>query len=71
MITKPKGECRPTRLHATRLLHERVVLLTVVTERAPFVSEAERMKVEPLDKGFTEMTLAFWVRRGARGAGRL
>jgi KUP system potassium uptake protein len=41
------------------VLHERIVLLTVVTERAPFVAEAERMKVEPLDKGFTEMSLHF------------
>jgi hypothetical protein len=31
----------------------------VVTERVPFVGEAERMKLEPLDKGFTEMSLHF------------
>jgi KUP system potassium uptake protein len=37
-----------------KVLHERIVLLTVVTERAPFVTEAERMQLEPLDKGFTE-----------------
>ena len=42
-----------------KVLHERIVLLTVVTERVPFVVEAERMKLEPLDKGFTEMSLHF------------
>jgi KUP system potassium uptake protein len=42
-----------------KVLHERIVLLTVVTERAPFVAEAKRMELEPLDKGFTEMSLHF------------
>jgi KUP system potassium uptake protein len=46
-------------LRHNKVLHERIVLLTVITERTPFVSEAERMKVEPLDKGFTEMSLHF------------
>jgi KUP system potassium uptake protein len=46
-------------LRHNKVLHERIVLLTVVTERVPFVSEAERMKLEPLDKGFTEMSLHF------------
>ena len=46
-------------LRHNKVLHERIVLLTVVTERTPYVSEAERMKVEPLDKGFTEMSLHF------------
>jgi K+ transporter len=32
------------------VLHERIVLLTVVTERVPFVAEAERMEIESLDK---------------------
>src|ERR1700722_3696771 len=46
-------------LRHNKVLHERIVLLTVVTERVPFVAEAARMKVEPLDKGFTEMSLHF------------
>ena len=46
-------------LRHNKVLHERIVLLTVITERIPFVSEAERMTVEPLGKGFTEMTLHF------------
>jgi KUP system potassium uptake protein len=46
-------------LRHNKVLHERVVLLTVVTERAPYVNEAERMLIEPLGKGFTRMTLRF------------
>jgi KUP system potassium uptake protein len=46
-------------LRHNKVLHDRVVLLTVVTERVPYVAEAERMTLEPLDKGFTEMTLRF------------
>ncbi len=46
-------------LKHNKVLHERMVLLTIVTERAPYVAEADRMTVEPLDKGFTEMTLRF------------
>ncbi len=46
-------------LKHNKVLHERIVLLTVLTERVPYVDEAERMTLEPLDKGFTEMTLRF------------
>ncbi len=46
-------------LKHNKVLHERVVLLTVITERVPFVEGAQRMTVEPLDKGFTEITLRF------------
>ena len=42
-----------------KVLHERIVLLTVITERVPYVAAAERMKLEPLDKGFAEMSLHF------------
>ena len=51
-------------LRHNQVLHERIVLLTVVTERTPFVVEAERMKLEPLDKGFTEMSLHFGFAEG-------
>ena len=51
-------------LRHNEVLHERIVLLTVVTERTPFVVEAERMKLEPLDKGFTEMSLHFGFAEG-------
>ena len=46
-------------LRHNKVLHDRIVLLTVVTERVPFVPDDERMTVKPLDKGFTEMTLRF------------
>ena len=46
-------------LRHNKVLHERIVLLTVITERIPFVSDAQRMVIEPLGKGFTEMSLHF------------
>jgi len=46
-------------LRHNKVLHERVVLLTVITERIPYVAEAERMTLVPLDKGFTQMALHF------------
>ncbi len=46
-------------LRHNKVLHERIVLLTVVTERMPYVEGAQRMTAKPLDKGFTEMTLRF------------
>jgi KUP system potassium uptake protein len=46
-------------LRHNKVLHDRIVLLTVITERVPYVAETERMTLEPLEKGFTEMTLRF------------
>jgi len=46
-------------LKHNKVLHERIVLLTVITERVPYVADAERMTLEPLEKGFMEMTLHF------------
>ena len=46
-------------LRHNKVLHDRIVLLTVVTERVPYVAETERMALEPLGKGFTAMTLHF------------
>ncbi len=46
-------------LKHNKVLHERIVLLTVITERVPYVGDADRMTLEPLDKGFMEMTLHF------------
>ena len=51
--------CLLDNLKHNKVLHERIVLLTVLTERAPFVAEAERMELEPLGKGFTQMSLHF------------
>ena len=46
-------------LKHNKVLHERVALLTVITERVPFIQGAQRMTVQPLGKGFTELTLRF------------
>jgi KUP system potassium uptake protein len=39
-------------LKHNKVLHERVVLLTVIPEEVPFVDEADRMRVEVLEGGF-------------------
>jgi KUP system potassium uptake protein len=46
-------------LRHNKVLHERVVLLTVVTERLPHVPEAERVTVEQLGKGFCRIIVRF------------
>lgn len=46
-------------LKHNKMLHERVVLLTVITERVPYVAETCRMTVEALGKGVAEMILHF------------
>lgn len=46
-------------LRHNKVLHERVVLLTVVTERVPFIDTSERFQIEPLGKGFTRVILHF------------
>jgi len=39
-------------LKHNKVLHETVVLMTVVTEEVPWVSAKDRVEVEALDKGF-------------------
>jgi KUP system potassium uptake protein len=46
-------------LRHNKVLHERVFLLTVVTERAPHVSEAERITVTELGRGIIRMIVRF------------
>ena len=46
-------------LKHNRVLHERVVLLTVRTEDTPRVAEAQRVSVEPLAKKFYRVTLRY------------
>jgi KUP system potassium uptake protein len=46
-------------LRHNKVLHERVFLLTVVTERAPHVPEAERITVTELGRGITRMIVRF------------
>jgi KUP system potassium uptake protein len=42
-----------------KVLHERVVLLTVLFEDKPFVTDRNRLQVEKLGKGFFEVSLRF------------
>src|ERR1043165_810704 len=42
-----------------KVLHERVVLLTVLFEDKPFVTDRNRLQVEKLGKGFFEVRLRF------------
>jgi KUP system potassium uptake protein len=52
----------PTLLHNlehNRVLHERVILLTVVTNNTPHVPEEERLSIEPLGQGFYRYTLRY------------
>jgi KUP system potassium uptake protein len=46
-------------LRHNKVLHERVVLLTVTTERVPRVPEAERVMAEELGKGIARVTVRF------------
>ena len=46
-------------LRHNKVLHERVILLTVVTERVPHVPEAQRVTVEELGKGIARATVRF------------
>ena len=52
----------PTLLHNlqhNKVLHERVILLTVVTSDVPHVPPEERAQVEPLGQGFFRLTLRY------------
>jgi len=52
----------PTLLHNlehNQVLHQRVILLTVVTSGVPFVEEHDRFSAEPLGSGFVRVTLRY------------
>lgn len=46
-------------LKHNKVLHERVILLTVKIKDVPYVRDSERMRVEDLGKGFHRMILAY------------
>jgi KUP system potassium uptake protein len=46
-------------LRHNKVLHDRIFLLTVVTERIPYVAEAERATVEDLGKGIARVVVRF------------
>ena len=46
-------------LKHNKILHERVILLTVVTEEVPRVAPEDRVHVEPFSQGFTRVILHY------------
>ena len=61
MTTAPQGVPHALlhNLLHNKVLHERVVLLTVVTEDVPYVPDAERVRVQPLDFGFYRVLVRY------------
>ena len=52
----------PTLLHNlehNRVLHERVILLTVATSDVPYVADEDRSELEPLGQGFYRLALRY------------
>lgn len=52
----------PTLMHNlqhNKVLHQRVLLLTVVTSEAPYVADAERVQIETLGNGFYRLTIFY------------
>ena len=61
LATLPVGT-PPTLLHNlehNRVLHERVILLTVATRDVPYVSDEDRSELEPLGQGFYRLALRY------------
>jgi KUP system potassium uptake protein len=46
-------------LRHNKVLHKRVVILTVITERVPSVAEDKRIEIQDLGKGIWRMTVRF------------
>jgi KUP system potassium uptake protein len=46
-------------LRHNRVLHECVVFLTVITKQIPWVPDSERVKLQPMDPGFYQMTVTY------------
>lgn len=61
MTALPTGVPRPLlhNLLHNKVLHERVVLLTVLTEDVPSVPDIDRVEIEELDYGFFRMYLRY------------
>jgi KUP system potassium uptake protein len=52
----------PTLMHNlehNRVLHERVILLTVTSRNAPYVADRDRLSIESLGQGFYRVTLGY------------
>jgi KUP system potassium uptake protein len=55
-------------LKHNKVLHERVVLMTVVTEEVPTVPRRDRVDIETLDKGFYQVTARYGFTQDPRAA---
>jgi KUP system potassium uptake protein len=55
-------------LKHNKVLHEQVVLMTVVTEEVPRVARRDRVDIEPLDKGFFKVTAHYGFTQDPRAA---
>lgn len=61
MSSTPSGIPRTLghNLKHNKILHERIILLTVVTEEVPRVAPEDRLHVEPFSQGFTRVILHY------------
>jgi KUP system potassium uptake protein len=55
-------------LKHNKVLHEQVVLMTVVTEEVPRVPRRDRVEIEPMDKGFFLVTAHYGFTQDPRAA---
>jgi len=73
-MTRPGEDTPAALLHHVRVnqvLHERVLILTVVTKEVPRVPPAERIEVEPHELGFYRVTLNYGFMQGPNIPGEL
>ena len=61
LTTSPEGVPHALlhNLNHNKVLHDRVLLLTVHTEEVPRVPDSERVEIEPLEAGFYRMTVRY------------
>jgi len=61
MCSTPSGIPRTLghNLKHNKILHERIILLTVITEEVPRVAPADRIHVEPFSQGFTRIIVHY------------
>jgi KUP system potassium uptake protein len=66
MTGSPEGT-PPALLHNlkhNKILHEKVVLLTIITEEVPHVPQQERLELEPLGQGFFRLVARYGFMEG-------
>ncbi|MFO6425710.1 KUP/HAK/KT family potassium transporter [Escherichia coli] len=53
-------------LKHNKVLHERVILLTLRTEDAPYVHNVRRVQIEQLSPTFWRVVASLWLARNAK-----